>query len=279
MAALVPLAALDGPALALARLLARGDEEFVREAYWAFMGREPDPRGLRDCLERMDAGAPRFAILEGLARSPECQERGLASRSLAELTLAQARARESVPDSLEALLGFFDDAFVSAAYRVVMGREADRGGRAHYLGRVRQGEPRIDVLHALRVSQEGREQQEALRAAGDAARLALLGSIDAAAKRQAWARTPFVGALCAVSFGLESYSPRAARLRRIESLAAWAASVLGSGVAEAAPAAVEEGAGSLPAANDDMAVSAGADVARRLTTLPAAFAGPRVPGA
>ncbi|HEX4781681.1 MAG TPA: DUF4214 domain-containing protein, partial [Usitatibacter sp.] len=82
MHAYVPLSALESPAPVLARLLAADGDGFVREAYRALLGREPDPVGWRDGLARLDAGAPRMALLADLARSPEAMQAGPAHRAL-----------------------------------------------------------------------------------------------------------------------------------------------------------------------------------------------------
>ena len=59
----------------------------------------------------------------------------------------------SVPD----LLNLHDQDFVDAAYRFVFGREADLGGRAHYVARLRDGASKTQLLTELHDSSEGKK--------------------------------------------------------------------------------------------------------------------------
>lgn len=54
------------------------------------------------------------------------------------------------------LIKSFDEAFVRKAYRIVLHREVDADGLNHYLGMLRNGANKWDVLGRLRYSVEGR---------------------------------------------------------------------------------------------------------------------------
>jgi lipopolysaccharide biosynthesis protein len=60
-------------------------------------------------------------------------------------------------NSLDDLLVFHDEAFVHAAYRVILGRDPDTEGFKHYLNLVRQGVNKLEILSQLRASKEGRK--------------------------------------------------------------------------------------------------------------------------
>lgn len=276
MAPYVPLSSTDAPARVLARLLRVGDDDFVRDAYRALLGRDPDPKGSREYAGQLLAGAPRLQLLASLARSVEARESG-PGRALATLVLARALRSEATPDSLHALLALDDEEFVIGAYRAVLGRDPDANGGAYYVNVVRGGDPKVDVLATLRQSDEGarraREWQE-----GSSPRLALLSEIDRAIGAQRWARLPVVGTVLAALLALEPYSPSARRARRTASLAARTANALGLGDVELG-FEQDESAGSPPQApaadrSPDIRISRHADVAAKLMTLPAAFRDP-----
>jgi Domain of unknown function (DUF4214) len=74
------------------------------------------------------------------------------------------------PGSVEALLALADADFVRAAYRTVLGRQADPTGLAHYVDCVRRGADKTVLVADLARSNEGRQRTQTL--AGLAALLA-----------------------------------------------------------------------------------------------------------
>ncbi|WP_321868005.1 DUF4214 domain-containing protein, partial [Burkholderia cenocepacia] len=60
------------------------------------------------------------------------------------------------PATLDELLGLDDEAFILAAYRTVLGREADQEGHEYYLRRIRNGIGKLHILGQLRNSKEAR---------------------------------------------------------------------------------------------------------------------------
>jgi len=66
-----------------------------------------------------------------------------------------ARAPEA---SVAYLLTLFDMAFVRGAYAVLLGREADPGGLATFLAKVRAGVAREDIIVGIATSEEGRSK-------------------------------------------------------------------------------------------------------------------------
>lgn len=81
--------------------------------------------------------------------------------------------------TLGALMALDDDAFVAAAYRCVLHREADASGRAHYVARLAQGTHRLRVLSDLRQSPEGKALVPAVAGLDEALR---------ASRQPQWAR-------------------------------------------------------------------------------------------
>lgn len=62
----------------------------------------------------------------------------------------------NTPHSVQDLLTLFDEAFVQACYRLVLGREADGPGLATHLALLRQGVAKEQLIIALAGSEEGR---------------------------------------------------------------------------------------------------------------------------
>jgi hypothetical protein len=60
------------------------------------------------------------------------------------------------PVSIETLLDLPDEEFVKAAYLLVLGRNPDPSGLAHYSRQVREGEEKAAILAELARSEEGR---------------------------------------------------------------------------------------------------------------------------
>jgi hypothetical protein len=58
--------------------------------------------------------------------------------------------------TLEALLKLHDEAFVTSAYKVLLGRPADPGGLENYLRQVRAGAQRSQIIAELARSPEGK---------------------------------------------------------------------------------------------------------------------------
>jgi FkbM family methyltransferase len=58
--------------------------------------------------------------------------------------------------SPEEILELFDEAFVSAAYEMVLGRTVDSGGLENYLSKIRAGESKEMIVYELATSDEGR---------------------------------------------------------------------------------------------------------------------------
>jgi GT2 family glycosyltransferase len=115
----------------------RDDDAFARELTAALLGRpEPLPAG------------DRTAAVRALARRPEVRERVAGAEHLPP---PDARSADQLGAELDAALALRDDdAFVAAAYRLLLGREPDPDGAAAY-----RGTPRDTVIRTLAGSAEG----------------------------------------------------------------------------------------------------------------------------
>jgi FkbM family methyltransferase len=128
------------PAVSLADLYAMPPAEFIKISYQALLGRDADESGLAYYFSRMALGDSRRSIHRSIVRSKE------------------HRARANHED----LLGLDDEELIEAAYRRILGRTSDTGGREYYLARLRDGTRRSRVLADLTHSAEARARFDPL---------------------------------------------------------------------------------------------------------------------
>jgi lipopolysaccharide biosynthesis protein len=64
--------------------------------------------------------------------------------------------------SIDDLLALEDETFILHAYRFILAREADKEGMEYYLGRLRKGIEKIEIITQLRISSEGKRITEPL---------------------------------------------------------------------------------------------------------------------
>lgn len=163
------------------------EEVFVQRAYLALLGRPADPSGYRHNLEKLRASVPREEVWEDLANSEESEAFRSKWLDAAPVVTADkapvlngAKAiappaapatittRPQAPSSLPAppaspsvahvgeLLRKDGAEFVHAAYRAILGRDADASGLRHYAQRLAAGDSKEHVLVDLRRDPEGR---------------------------------------------------------------------------------------------------------------------------
>jgi len=181
----------------LTDLLALEGPEFVRQAYHCVLGREADPTGLSEYLQRLEAGASRSQLLADLRCDPEGKAFDSKLPGLDDwVKLVQHKA--SVADVLQ----WQGRMFLVAAYVALFTREPDSEGFARYLGLLRTGASRTFVLIELADSNEAREKASDIRG--------LAGAIAVYKKAQ---RKSLQGWYCRNVLGAESDLP-AERERR-----------------------------------------------------------------
>jgi hypothetical protein len=105
---------------------------------------------------------------------------------------------------LRALLQYNDRRFVQCAYLTLLKREADPNGLSFYVGRLRNGEPKIQILSEIYSSDEA-------RAAG-----VDLPGLRRAIRREKLFRLPLIGKPAKMLFDGEGESVIETRLRVIE---------------------------------------------------------------
>lgn len=132
------------------------DAEFIRQAYLAFLDREPDVGGFRyfcDMLEKRG----RQVVLDEIRNSEE--GRRLAPPTPDPTPQPDSELLANATPELADLLSIADDEkFVTAAYLRTLGRRPDPDGSRHQLARLRQGEPRELLVHGLATSPEAAER-------------------------------------------------------------------------------------------------------------------------
>lgn len=70
--------------MSIADILHFSDEDFVKHLYEIFLGREPDPSGLKKYVQDLNLGKTRFSVLSDIGLSDESIEKGLYAKLPAE---------------------------------------------------------------------------------------------------------------------------------------------------------------------------------------------------
>jgi Domain of unknown function (DUF4214) len=207
------LMALQISQFELERLLTLDGEAFVKGAYRALLGRDPDPPGLANYLTELNDHRPKEAVLLELQQSPEglLHSRRRQSASMAQGLTAQppalaakSVAAEDLPKTVDELLLLPNAKFFSAAYQTILGREIDPTGLVIYSRLLRAGWSRLYVLRELAHSEEAREANKALPG--------LKAALDNYAKAQ---RPSVRGWIWREIKGIESDLPRDRQIRAI----------------------------------------------------------------
>lgn len=98
---------------------------------------------------------------------------------------------EGPVNSVPRLLAPHDLEFIQTAYRAVLGRDPEPEGREYYLGRLRSGVHKLEIIRQLRRSPEGRTFVPGV------------AGMDRAIKRHHWANLPLIGVLVRLFTGEE----------------------------------------------------------------------------
>jgi FkbM family methyltransferase len=110
----------------------------------------------------------------------------------------------TVATTLDELLAYHDQQFVRTAYQTLLGRTPDPEGLSYYLGRLRIGYSKLQIVTQLRLSKESN------------ARAVNLPGLDTAMQRYQRGQYPLVGWLFRLLEGTESNHPTERNLRAIE---------------------------------------------------------------
>lgn len=197
----------------LADLLACDDYSFVQRAYWVLLGREPDPGGLANYLDRLRSGTPKLQVLSELAQSPEGRAKGaVKSDDAATAASASVILRNTVgaATTWNQLLAQHGRAFVTCAYQTLLGRDPDPEGLRTYLAQLCDGKTKIQILDQLHHSAEyktrtrGQEKQPLVR------------HLELETLKLRLASLPLIGWFLKAALGVDGNSPMEIRLRRIE---------------------------------------------------------------
>lgn len=128
------------------------DDAFMMKAYLTMLGRTPDISGSAAYASRLRAGVPRIQVWSEIAEGDEA--RAFAGRQAA--VSKPAAVRQGPLQSVDDLLMLEAAEFVRAAYRSVLGREADPAGLRDYATRLAAGTPKQQLIADLRCDPEGK---------------------------------------------------------------------------------------------------------------------------
>jgi hypothetical protein len=120
------------------------DEGFIERCYALLLHRAPEAGGLEHYLSRLRHGDTRELVWEAMAND-------------AAAAPATSSGLVEAPLDLSALMALSDrEAFVGAAYLLVLGRPADAAGAKSYAAAIARGTSKSTVLLSLYASAEAR---------------------------------------------------------------------------------------------------------------------------
>lgn len=131
----------------LRNLLSLDGETFVKSVYWNILLREADREGTLSHVNALEHGMSKERMIFEMRVSEE--------GFLKEVPFDHFNIHEI---EIERLLPLENDKFLDTAYIAILGRMADEEGKKTYLENMNKGTmDKIDVLFALRYSEEGKE--------------------------------------------------------------------------------------------------------------------------
>ena len=126
------------------------DDAFLRKAYLSLLGRLPDPSGAAGYMGRLRAGISKQQVWDEISSADE------AKRFAARAPLASSAAASARPlHDVGALLMLDGADFVRAAYREILGRQADPAGLRDYTAKLSSGVAKEQIVADLRSDPEG----------------------------------------------------------------------------------------------------------------------------
>jgi hypothetical protein len=137
------------PVRSVADLLALDGGEFLRGAYLALLGREPDPTGMRDYGNRLAAGESRLQVIADIHSDPEGQAFGADLEGLADVVAHVQSSGSRKWRQLDDMLHLGEAAFVRTAMRSLGNGQVDERSVPMYLAFLAQGLSRMFVLNSI----------------------------------------------------------------------------------------------------------------------------------
>jgi glycogen synthase len=134
----------------LEALSPQSDSQFVSGTYELLLGREPEPAAAQPWVGYLTAGAPRLAVIVGVASSGEARARGIRTHDL----LTALGRDGDVDELLRSSWHLSDDRFMTVVYGALLGREPDEAGRRGFVGRLRAGLHRLQAVREIANSPE-----------------------------------------------------------------------------------------------------------------------------
>ena len=101
----------------------KSNEDYVKDLYMLFMGREPDPDGFNDWVGQLNSGKSRLDVFTGFANSQEfyniCESYGITAGRY-----VKGSDRQSINNV---------NLFVERLYKICLGRIGDKGGQNNWV--------------------------------------------------------------------------------------------------------------------------------------------------
>ena len=123
------------------------DISFIQDTYWIVLGRAATPSELAD-EQQGHLNKDQLTLLRGIMSSAEFSRLRRAWRD--------GRETHADPQALERALTALGppEVFIRRAYETILGRQPDAGGQQHYLGALKAGERRMNIIRGLAISDE-----------------------------------------------------------------------------------------------------------------------------
>lgn len=150
----------------LAVLLHYDGSRFVESAFQALLGRPPDPEALTFYLNRVQLGTTKMQVLAEIGGSSEAVTYLELMRELK--TVEAIRVHAAI--SMDEMLAHQDQAFVSCAYKTILGRHPSANEQERYLAELQKGIQKIQVLAEICASDEIKAKTKLLQEFAVAAR-------------------------------------------------------------------------------------------------------------
>jgi len=123
------------------------DISFIQDTYWIVLGRAATPSELAD-EQQGHLNNDQLTLLRGIMSSAEFSRLRRAWRD--------GRETHADPQAVERTLTALGppEVFIRRAYETILGRQPDEGGQRHYLGALKAGERRMNIIRGLAISDE-----------------------------------------------------------------------------------------------------------------------------
>jgi Domain of unknown function (DUF4214) len=174
--------------------------EFVDTVFRRILGRRPDPEAEKSYLRQLEAGVSKRQLILEVRCSDEGRRRGVPIGGFEDLTYMLVEPASTI----EELVSYDGVAFVSCAYKTILGRMPDPKGFQSYAMGLRSGVSKYEVIAELKGSEEGTRADTSCVGLVQAVRLFRM------------IRIPYVGRLLRAFFRSEGNTAAERRARSLD---------------------------------------------------------------